>query len=216
VHRLSEADLRSASLSASANRRNGSQDTEAGPVMMHENMYLLHGGAGTSLSLWKRALSKFAGILRRRLYYSDEDVLRRTLTADFEREMRMLSRLRHPNVVTVMGAVLPGFGRKKTHGGGRRRGNPMLVMELMEVCMYVCMCVCMYVCMYVCYVCMSVCMYVCVCVYVCMCVCICMYVCMYVCVHACINECMYVCYVCMYACMHICMYDMYVRMLSKS
>ncbi len=66
--------------------------------------------------------------------------------------MRTLSRIRHPNIITVMGAVI-------------RTKDPMLVMELCEhgryvyVCMHVCMYAYMHVCMYVCVV-------ICVCSYV--------------------------------------------------
>jgi hypothetical protein len=61
----------------------------------------------------------------------------------FIAEMRTLSRIRHPNIITVMGAVI-------------RTKDPMLVMQLCEhgryVCEYACLCVCMciYVCAYVC------------------------------------------------------------------
>ncbi len=72
---------------------------------------------------------------------SDGEVLRRRLTSDFVRDMRMLSKLRHPNIVTVVGAVV-----QQDKGGL----GPVLLMELMEVyihyiciCMYGCVCVCM-------------------------------------------------------------------------
>eukprot|EP00529_Nitzschia_sp_RCC80_P006728 CAMPEP_0113493838 /NCGR_PEP_ID=MMETSP0014_2-20120614/28800_1 /TAXON_ID=2857 /ORGANISM="Nitzschia sp." /LENGTH=1552 /DNA_ID=CAMNT_0000387717 /DNA_START=353 /DNA_END=5011 /DNA_ORIENTATION=- /assembly_acc=CAM_ASM_000159 len=52
---------------------------------------------------------------------SDEDEHHRRMKIDFVHEIRQLARLRHPNITTVMGAVMP-----------TRRDEPMLVMEYMR------------------------------------------------------------------------------------
>jgi len=64
--------------------------------------------------------------------YTEHAIMRES----FIEEMRYLSKMRHPCITTVMGAVVA------------RDCEPMLVMELMVrcVCVFVCVCVCVCVC----------------------------------------------------------------------
>ncbi len=119
MRRASEADLRFASVSTQPRRRYGSQDADMG-LMVDTGL------RDSSLLAQHESESWYKALLRCCCngFFSDRKVLRRSLVRDFVREMRTLSKLRHPNIVTVMGAVLKA---------NRSALNPLLVMELMEV-----------------------------------------------------------------------------------